>query len=142
MPRPPAAIARWKWIRRSLTRPRSAMPSKVAALMKWFRKVSFPSDAGVKGSIDMSAPVRVTVPCAAVSETHGRIGLGLAAVAFFGAWLLMPGVGITDAERIFALVGAHRGQVLASSVLQLFSAACYAPAAVSLVIARPALRIP
>jgi len=47
----------------------------------------------------------------------------------------MPGVGVTDAERIFALVGAHRGRVLASSVLQLFSAACYAPAAVALVIA-------
>jgi hypothetical protein len=76
-----------------------------------------------------------------VSETHGRIGLGLAAVAFFGAWLLMPGVGITDAERIFALVGAHRGQVMLSSVLQLFSAACYAPAAVALVVARPTLRV-
>lgn len=77
-----------------------------------------------------------------MSETRGRIGLGLAAAAFFGAWLLMPGVGITDAQRIFDLVGAHRGQVLASSVLQLFSAACYAPAAVALVIARPALRVP
>jgi hypothetical protein len=77
-----------------------------------------------------------------VSETRGRIGLGLAAVAFFGAWLLMPGVGITDAERIFALVGAHRGQVLASSVLQLFSAACYAPAMVALVVGRPKLRLP
>lgn len=77
-----------------------------------------------------------------MSETGGRIALGLAAAAFFVAWLLMPGVGITDAEKIFALVGSHRGQVLASSVLQLFSAACYAPAAVALVIARPALRLP
>lgn len=29
----------------------------------------------------------------------------------------MPGVGISDAARIFELVGAQRGQVLASSVL-------------------------
>jgi len=42
-----------------------------------------------------------------VGETCGRIGLGLAAAAVFGAWLLMPGVGITDAERIFALVVAR-----------------------------------
>jgi hypothetical protein len=44
----------------------------------------------------------------------------------------MPGVGVTDTAMIFALVGAHRSSVFASVVLQLSSAAAYAPAAVGL----------
>lgn len=75
-----------------------------------------------------------------MSSAHGRLWLILAASAFFFAWLLMPGVGVTDAGRIFELVGAQRGRVLASSVLQLFSAACYAPALIALASAVPRLR--
>jgi hypothetical protein len=67
-----------------------------------------------------------------MGAAHGRWWLVLAASAFWIAWLLMPGVGVTDAGRIFELVGRHRAQVLASSVLQLASAACYAPALVAL----------
>jgi hypothetical protein len=52
----------------------------------------------------------------------GGLWLVVAAVLFWIAWLLMPGVGITDAQRIFELVGTHRAQVLASSVVQLTSA--------------------
>ena len=63
-----------------------------------------------------------------MKAVHGRVWLLLAAVMFFAAWALMPGVGITDANRIFDLVGSQRGAVLLSSVLQLASAACYAPA--------------
>jgi hypothetical protein len=50
-----------------------------------------------------------------------------ASLSFWLAWALMPGVGVTDAARIFSLVGAHRDSVLASVVLQLGSAAAYAP---------------
>jgi len=53
-----------------------------------------------------------------------------AASLFWLSWLLMPGVGVTDAARIFELVGASRAQVLASVVLQLVSAALYVPALV------------
>lgn len=51
----------------------------------------------------------------------------VASLAFWLAWLLMPGVGVTDTAQIFALVGAHRGSVYLSAVLQLVSAAAYAP---------------
>jgi hypothetical protein len=67
-----------------------------------------------------------------VGAAHGRWWLVLAAGAFWIAWLLMPGVGVTDAGRIFELVGQARTRVLASSALQLASAACYAPALVAL----------
>jgi hypothetical protein len=70
----------------------------------------------------------------------GGLWLVVAAVLFWIAWLLMPGVGITDAQRIFELVGTHRAQVLASSVVQLVSAACYAPALVQLASAHAAFR--
>jgi hypothetical protein len=57
----------------------------------------------------------------------------VAAAAFFWlAWALMPGVGVTDANEIFALVGAHRGDVLASVALQLVSAVFYVPALVGI----------
>jgi hypothetical protein len=45
----------------------------------------------------------------------------------------MPGVGITDAELILGLVAQHRSQVALSVVLQLVSAAAYAPAMIGLV---------
>lgn len=55
-----------------------------------------------------------------------------ASAAFWLAWALMPGVGVTDAAQIFALVGAQRGSVLLSAILQLASAAAYAPGAAGL----------
>lgn len=51
----------------------------------------------------------------------------VASLAFWLSWLLMPGVGVTDTAQIFALVGAHRASVRLSVVLQLVSAAAYAP---------------
>jgi hypothetical protein len=59
--------------------------------------------------------------------------LVMAALLFWTSWALMPGVGVTDTREIFALVGAARGQVAVSVVLQLVSAALYAPALVGLV---------
>jgi hypothetical protein len=58
--------------------------------------------------------------------------LAAAAALFWLSWALMPGVGVTDARRILDLVSQHRSQVLLSAVLQILSAACYAPAAVGL----------
>jgi hypothetical protein len=59
-----------------------------------------------------------------------------AAALFWLSWLLMPGVGITDAGRILDLVGQHAGRVRASVALQLLSAACYAPALVGILATR------
>ena len=50
----------------------------------------------------------------------------------------MPGVGITDAQRILDLVGQQRSRVAFSVALQLLSAACYAPALTG-VLAQPGL---
>lgn len=59
--------------------------------------------------------------------------LAAAALLFWVAWLLMPGVGVTDPAQIFALVGNARPLVAASVVVQLLSAALYAPALVGFV---------
>ena len=48
------------------------------------------------------------------------------AVCFWTSWLLMPGVGVTDATKILKLVSAQPQSVLVSSVLQLLSAALFA----------------
>jgi len=53
-----------------------------------------------------------------------------AGLLFWLAWFLMPAVGITDTRQIFELVAAKRGAVRASVIVQLVSAACYAPALV------------
>jgi hypothetical protein len=63
-----------------------------------------------------------------------------ASLSFWLAWALMPGVGVTDAGRIFSLVGAHRESVLASVVLQLGSAAAYAPGLAGILAAEVARR--
>ena len=55
-----------------------------------------------------------------------------AALLFWLAWALMPAVGITDTRLIFEKVAAHASGVRASVVLQLVSAACYAPALVGI----------
>lgn len=54
--------------------------------------------------------------------------LVVAAVLFWISWLLMPGVGVTDAAQIFELVGSHRPLVAISVVAQLVSAILYVPA--------------
>jgi hypothetical protein len=53
-----------------------------------------------------------------------------AAALFWLSWLLMPGVGVTDADQILDGVAAARTAVAASVVAQLVSAALYAPALV------------
>jgi len=53
-----------------------------------------------------------------------------AALLFYAAWALMPAVGITDTRLIFEKVAAQAPAVRASVILQLVSAACYAPALV------------
>ena len=57
----------------------------------------------------------------------------VAGALFWAAWVLMPGVGIVDPAHIFAIVATQRGLVLTSVVLQLMSAAAYAPALIGLV---------
>lgn len=52
----------------------------------------------------------------------------VAAALFWLSWALMPGVGVTDAHRILALVGSQRSSVLLSVIAQLASAAIYVPA--------------
>lgn len=64
-----------------------------------------------------------------------RTGLLLigAAVLFWLSWLLMPGVGVTDARQIFALVSTQRSLVMASVIIQLISAVLYVPALLGVV---------
>lgn len=66
------------------------------------------------------------------ARTAGSLLIAAASLFWF-AWLLMPGVGVTDAGEIFALVGSQRGLVLASVLVQLGSAVLYVPALISLV---------
>ena len=61
------------------------------------------------------------------ARTSGLL-LVAAAALFWTAWLLMPGVGVTDPERIFQLVSSRRSLVALSVVIQLASAALYVPA--------------
>jgi hypothetical protein len=65
-----------------------------------------------------------------VSPRAAGASLVAAALLFWLAWWLMPAVGITDTREIFERVAAQPGRVRASVILQLVSAACYAPAAV------------
>jgi hypothetical protein len=54
--------------------------------------------------------------------------LTAAAALFWAAWVLMPGVGVTDPAQIFQLVSARRSLVAISVVVQLVSAVLYVPA--------------
>jgi hypothetical protein len=56
-----------------------------------------------------------------------------AALLFWLSWLLMPGVGVTDAERILELVASRRSAVAVSVVAQLLSAVLYVPALLGIV---------
>jgi hypothetical protein len=58
--------------------------------------------------------------------------LVVAAILFWLAWALMPGVGITDAGQILDLVSQQRATVRLSAILQLVSAAAYVPALVGI----------
>lgn len=71
-----------------------------------------------------------------MSLRFAGVSLFAAAALFWLSWLLMPGVGITDAGRILELVGQHAGCVRVSVIAQLLSAACYAPALVGIVATR------
>jgi hypothetical protein len=71
-----------------------------------------------------------------LSSKLAGAALVAAAALFWLAWLLMPGVGITDAGRILELVGQHAARVRVSVAAQLLSAACYAPALVGIVATR------
>ena len=64
----------------------------------------------------------------------GRGWLIAAALLFWTAWALMPGVGVTDAALILDTVGQRREMVKLSVALQLLSAAFYAPGLVSVVL--------
>ncbi|HRH46003.1 MAG TPA: hypothetical protein PKY82_30450 [Pyrinomonadaceae bacterium] len=57
-----------------------------------------------------------------------------AAVLFWLAWLMMPGVGVTDARQIFTLVSTQRSLVMVSVVIQLISAVLYVPALLGVVL--------
>ena len=61
------------------------------------------------------------------------LALVFASTCFWLSWCLMPGVGVTDTDTIFRLVAAHRDSVFVSVVLQLVSAAAYAPGIVGIV---------
>lgn len=66
------------------------------------------------------------------ARTAGRCLAG-AAVLFWISWALMPGVGVTDAAQILALVGPRRTSVAWSAALQLVSAVLYVPALLGIV---------
>jgi hypothetical protein len=66
---------------------------------------------------------------------EGRTGGGwlvAASVLFWISWSLMPGVGVTDTRQILDRVALQRDAVWLSVVLQLVSAACFAPPLVTL----------
>jgi hypothetical protein len=72
-------------------------------------------------------PDRAPARGESVPPRSAGVWLVAASLGFWLAWLLMPGVGITDTDQIFALVGARRESVYLSVWLQLLSAAAYAP---------------
>lgn len=62
-----------------------------------------------------------------VQERLGGGWLVAASVLFWLSWSLMPGVGVTDTRQILERVATQRDAVWLSVVLQLVSAACFAP---------------
>lgn len=65
-------------------------------------------------------------------ERLGGGWLVAASALFWLAWSLMPGVGVTDTRQILERVALQRDAVWLSVVLQLVSAACFAPPLVTL----------
>lgn len=62
-----------------------------------------------------------------MTRLNGTLLIAAASV-FWLSWLWMPGVGVTDAGQIFALIGSNRDSVMRSVIAQLVSAALYVPA--------------
>ena len=58
--------------------------------------------------------------------------LSAAALLFWLSWALMPGIGVNDPAQIYALGSSQCSLVAGSVVLQLLSAALYAPALIGL----------
>jgi hypothetical protein len=54
--------------------------------------------------------------------TFAGVCLVAAAVLFWAAWVLMPGIGLTDAAQILDLVAVRRSDVRLSAIFQLASA--------------------
>ena len=79
----------------------------------------------------------MSVAASETSESAGRL-LITAAATFWLGWLLMPGVGVTDASRILELVAGQRTSVVVSSVLHFVAAAALALAIPGLARWRPA----
>lgn len=73
------------------------------------------------------------LPVPSIAPRTAAAWLVGAAALFWASWAAMPGVGITDTAEIFARVQAHTDSVRLSVVLQLASAACYAPALLAIV---------
>ncbi len=67
-----------------------------------------------------------------VSERASGRWLIAGSILFWLSWTLMPGVGVTDTRQIFERVAMQRDAVWLSTLLQLVSAACFAPAVVGL----------
>ena len=67
-----------------------------------------------------------------MNSRKAGVMLAAAAALFWAAWVLMPGVGVTDAAQIFQLVSARRSLVAISVVVQLVSAVLYVPALLAL----------
>src|SRR5512138_1713978 len=66
-------------------------------------------------------------PMATSEERLGGGWLVAASILFWISWSLMPGVGVTDTKLILEKVALQRDAVWLSTVLQLVSAACFAP---------------
>lgn len=67
-----------------------------------------------------------------ISNRVAGASLVLAAVTFWLSWLLMPGVGVIDAHVILERVARERASVSASVLVQLVSAALFAPALIGM----------
>ena len=67
-----------------------------------------------------------------MNDRASGVAMVAASVLFWLSWTLMPGVGVTDARQILERVALQRDAVWLSTVLQLVSAACVAPAVIAL----------
>lgn len=67
-----------------------------------------------------------------MTTNRGGFWLALGATAIFAAWLLMPDAATNDAAHILAAVGAARGRVRASALIQLAGSALLVPGLLAL----------
>lgn len=101
------------------------MPPRPAANLACVRDRRYPA-AVTKGSAGVSDQIEQG------PARHGGGWLVAASVLFWLSWSLMPGVGVTDTRQILERVALQRDAVWLSVVLQLVSAACFAPPLVAL----------